>query len=415
MFFPRYLGYLNDINRTYLMYTPEITEFPEFSLERLLATCFSFVETETLEVCILIDLPDLSLMIGHKFLDEAGFPVQKYAHDIFLKSLKEGVSERLGLTGNDFFAFKSTGGSNLDPEDELTNFDGDTLTFTEDVCPKYDLILAITDFSLTAPLTAMAKEYGFRGATLHGVNEIILKSGLSVDYEKISAQAELLRSVLDKADAFELDFEALGINSTLRIECDRQTAQKSHGLCPPGKPDVANLPAGEVYFVPKGARGAFPFRFPDGTLARMNVSDGAIVEAILLRGNEELVADRNRKLEDDPATGIIGELGFGTQLLPFSGRDIQDEKIFGTCHIATGRSDHLGGHITPSLFNSKQNASHDDILYAPPKTPEITITQVRMYKDGKVSPILENFEPTPFLINEVKHGYPVEQFAHGVS
>jgi aminopeptidase len=150
-------------------------------------------------------------------------------------------------------------------------------------------------------------------------------------------------------------------------------------------------------------------------LARMNVSDGSIVEAILLRGNEELVADRNRKLEDDPATGIIGELGFGTQLLPFSGRDIQDEKIFGTCHIATGRSDHLGGHITPSLFNSKQNASHDDILYAPPKTPEITITQVRMYKDGKVSPILENFEPTPFLINEVKHGYPVEQFAHGVS
>jgi aminopeptidase len=397
------------------MYLPNLSDFPEFSLERLLATCFGFTGSESLKVCILIDLPDLSLMTDHKFLNESGFPVQKCAHDVFLETLKEGVSEKLGLVSNDFFAFKSVGGSNLDPENELTNFAGDTLTFTEDICPKYDLILAITDFSLTAPLTAMAKEYGFRGATLHGVNEIILKSGLSVDYEKISAQAELLRSVLDNADAFELDFEALGETSTLRIECGRQTAQKSHGLCPSGKPDVANLPAGEVYFVPQGADGAFPFRFPDGTLARMKVVDGSIVEAVLLRGNEELVAERNRKFEEDPATGIIGELGFGTQLLPFSGRDIQDEKIFGTCHIATGRSDHLGGNITPGLFNSKQNASHDDILYAPPKTPEINVTQVRMYKNGKVSPILENFEPTPYLINELSEGYPVEKFTHGVS
>ena len=48
--------------------------------------------------------------------------------------------------------------------------------------------------------------------------------------------------------------------------------------------------------------------------------------------------------------GAIGELGFGTQVLPFSGRDIQDEKILGTVHIATGRDDHLGGNITPDLF-----------------------------------------------------------------
>ena len=50
---------------------------------------------------------------------------------------------------------------------------------------------------------------------------------------------------------------------------------------------------------------------------------------------------------------------------------------------ATGRSDHLGGNLTPDLFNSKMNASHDDILYAPPKTPEINVTCVQMYKDGE--------------------------------
>lgn len=402
---------MNKLNK---MYTPHLSEFPEFSLERLLVTCFGRTPDARLKTCILIDLPDLSLMVEHQFLGENGFDVQKCAHDVFLKLLKEGVSEKLGYCSNDFFAFKATGGSNLDPQDELIDYEGNPLTFSQDVCPKYDLILAITDFSLTAPLTSMAKEHGFRGATLHGVNEIILKSGLSVDYKMVSRQAELFRSALDKADAFELDFVSLGSEFTLRIECDAQDAQKSHGLCPFGKPDVANLPAGEVYFVPKGASGSFPFRFSDGTLACMKVSDGAIVEATWMRGDEGLVRERNRKIEQDPATGIIGELGFGTQLLPFSGKDIQDEKILGTCHVATGRSDHLGGSLTPDLFNSRENASHDDILYAPPKTPEIIVSQVRMYKNGETFPILENFEPTPFLLQRLEREYPVEKFTSDV-
>ena len=110
------------------------------------------------------------------------------------------------------------------------------------------------------------------------------------------------------------------------------------------------------------------------------------------------------------ATGIIGELGFGTQLLPFSGKDIQDEKIIGTCHVATGRSDHLGGSLTPDLFNSRLNASHDDILYAPPKTPEINVSEVRMFNNGKSIAILQDFQPTPYLLDRLSSEYPVEKF-----
>ena len=73
---------------------------------------------------------------------------------------------------------------------------------------------------------------------------------------KISKQAELFRNALDHTDYFELDFEVFGSTSTLKIDCTAQSAQKSHGLCPDGIPDVANLPAGEVYFVP-----TFCFRF----------------------------------------------------------------------------------------------------------------------------------------------------------
>lgn len=393
------------------MILPNLNEFSPFSLKRLLSTCFGSDTDTHQKICILIDLPDLSLMHDLEFLNSEGFSVQKYAHNVFLRKLKDGVSHDLAYTENGFFAFKTTGGSNLDPDDEATDIDGNPLSLENDIYPNYDIILAITDYSLTAPLTASAKIHGFRGATLHGVNEIILNSGLSVDYLKISKQAELFRSVLDNTDYFEIDFHTLGEDSTLRIDCSGQNAQKSHGLCPKGIPDVANLPAGEVYFVPTSASGSFPFRFSDGTLAQMKVADGAIIQATLLSGDKQLVDSRNQQLAEDPATGIIGELGFGTQLLPFSGKDIQDEKILGTCHVATGRSDHLGGSLTPDLFNSKMNASHDDILYAPPKTPEITVSEVRMSKNGEIFPILRNYIPTPFLLDRLEPEYPVEKFA----
>ena len=393
------------------MYIPELTDFPDFSLERLLSTCFGCHSSESSKVCILIDLPDLDLARDKAFLEDTSrFPVQAKAYKAFYQGLQDDTASKLGFEKVDFFVFKTTGGSNLDPDDDAVDLLGNSYSLERDICQKYDLILAITDYSLTAPLTAFAKKYGFRGATLHGVNEIILNSGLSVDYRKISEQAECFRSVLDQADSFVLHFQVNEQEFELHIDCGAQIAQKSHGLCPPGKPDVANLPAGEVYFVPSGANGSFPFKYSDGTLAEMLVEDGKITSAKLISGDQNLVDARNQQLKDDPATGIIGELGFGTQLLPFSGKDIQDEKIFGTCHVATGRSDHLGGNLTPDLFNSKMNASHDDILFAPPKTPEIVVSKVVMHKSANTFDIFENYEPTPYLLSQLGDHYPVEKY-----
>ena len=66
---------------------------------------------------------------------------------------------------------------------------GKLLSLEKDIYPNYDLILCISTFSATAPLTAKCKQYGFRGATLHGLNDIILNSGLAVDYHEVSGDA----------------------------------------------------------------------------------------------------------------------------------------------------------------------------------------------------------------------------------
>lgn len=371
-------------------------KFPPFSLARLLKTTFAPKAGQ--KIAILIDLEDPKDIVDFQFLKNPDLTIQHNAVTHFYEALKGGVLKELDLQGGEIFAYKITGGSNLDMPDLAIAPDGKEYSLEKDIYPNYDLILCISTYSATAPLTAHAKKYGFRGATLHGVNSIILGSGLAVDYDEVSVEAEKLRAGLTKADWVEIDFVCEDDSlHTLRLDLDRQEAQKSHGLCRGDEPDVANLPAGEVYFVPAGASGTFPMKYEDGTIGLMRVAGGRITKAELLKGNEETVKAHNEKLVSDPVTGELGELGFGTQILPFSGRDIQDEKVRGTIHVATGRSDHLGGALTPDKFANHSNATHDDILFAPHKTPEIRVAQARMFRDGEVKVLIEDYEPSSYM------------------
>lgn len=374
--------------------------FPPFSLTRLLNTVFAPKGNES--VAILIDLENPADIKDFAFLKNPALTIQRHAYEVFYRPINGGAIPYFGL--GDIFAYKITGGSNLDLPDVAVTPEGREVSLEKDVYPQYDIILCISTYSATAPLTAFAKQYGFRGATLHGLNDIILSSGLAVDYNEVSKVAEKLRLGLTKADWFEIDFLVAGQTYTLKLLTNQQEAQKSHGLCRGTEPDVANLPAGEVYYVPEGAEGQFPMRYETGTLALMDVTGGRIVKATLIRGDQAEVDAHNTKLTTDPVTGELGELGFGTQDLPVSGRDIQDEKVLGTLHVATGRSDHLGGHLVPKLFKEAKNATHDDILFSPAKTPEIDVTQARMHRNGRTEVIIEHFQPAAYLLNILKNG-----------
>jgi hypothetical protein len=369
-------------------------EFPPFSLARLLRTVFAPKKGQ--RICILIDLDDPRDMEAFRFLRNPALTIQRHAHDVFHLGLKNGVLAELGLSGGEMFAYRTTGGSNLDLPEPAFTHEGREVRMAGAIYTEYDIILCISTYSATAPLTAFAKKFGFRGATMHGVNETILRSGLAVDYDEVSREAEKLRLGMTKADRVEIDFLFEGRRFTLQIDLGRQDAQKSHGLCR-GGPDVANLPAGEIYYVPAGAEGQFPMRYADGSIGLQQVTRGRITRATLLRGNPDTIDAHNAKLAGDPVTGELGELGFGTQRLPVSGRDIQDEKILGTLHVATGRSDHLGGGLTPDRFAKRENATHDDILFSPTKTPDIDVPQVRMLRNGRTEVLIESYEPAPYM------------------
>jgi len=277
-----------------------VRNFPPFSLSRLLKTVFAPKGGE--RICILIDLDSPSEAKDFAFLKNPDLTIQRNAVEVFYKGLKNGALAELGLEGGEMFAYAVTGGSNLDLPDNAVSTDGRTVRLVEDVYQKYDIVLCISTYSATAPLTAFAKKYGFRGATLHGVNQVILNSGLAVDYHEVSRLAEKLRLGMTRAESVEVDYVFEDKTFTLLLLLDGQEAQKSHGLCR-GGPDIANLPAGEIYYVPAGAEGQFPMKYEDGTIGRMDVHKGRVTRATLLRGNQSTIDAHNEKLRMDPVTG----------------------------------------------------------------------------------------------------------------
>jgi hypothetical protein len=387
-----------------IMLHPEKREFLPFDVVRLLSTVFE--PTQGCRVCILTDFEDpQKWMKDFAFLETEveSFGVQKNAVKHFYQPFIDGVMDELGMSGGEMFAYYNTKGSNLDMKDDVFDSAGNHLSLDKDIYSEYDIVLCITDWSATAPLTAKCKEFGFRGATMHGMNDVILNSGLAVDYNLVAADAEKMRAAMTNADSIEVDFTLQdGRVLTAWLGLDGQDAQKSQGLCKGMEPDVANLPAGEVYFVPTDARGEFPMKYEDGTLGLLTVKDRSIVKSTLIEGNQETIDAHNERLSNDAMTGTIGELGFGTQVLPVSYSDIQDEKVIGTCHLATGRDDHLGGDIIPDMFKFHENSTHDDILFAPHKTPNFNISEVRMNRGGKTEVIIENFRPSDFVKNALR-------------
>ena len=366
----------------------------DFDVVRLMTTVFRPKPRE--RVGVFIDLEDPKEVQGAKFMQPGNHATRRIAYEVFYRGLIERQGE-LPFADVEFYAYEPTGGSNLDLPATVVDLKGRTLRLVEDVLSQLNIVLYLTTFSATAPLTALAKKMGFRGATMHGCNETILRTGLARDYEEVSAKAERFRQALTRCDDVVLEFDTLGRSYRLTLGLGRQEAQKSHGLCHvPG--EIANLPAGEIYWVPTEANGQFPMKFKeDGTLAVMDVAGLRIRQATLLRGSAATVQHALALFQADPATGQLGELGLGTQVLPVAGADIQDEKILGTVHVATGRDDHLGGHLDPGKFKDKKHATHEDILFAPHKTPEINLNGAWMHKDGKEVLLIKDYQPTEFV------------------
>jgi len=375
------------------------SDFSDFDPIALLAATFEHGDGR--DVLVLVDPTDPQDLPAGRIAPEspAGLGMSR-----FVEPLRSGGAERLGFGRVRVAAYRRVAGSNLDFGPKAITENGEVVDLDRDLYPGCGLVLATTEVSATAPLTEAATRHGFRGATMHGLNPTILATGLAEDHRVVSAAAEALRGRLEGGDAIELAFEIdtpSGLRRTeARVDLRGVPLQKSHGVCPPGVPDVANLPAGEIYATPAGVEGELPLpvECPAGAgIGVLRFEGGRAVAITHAAGHPDATAAHAARLARDPVLGIVGELGLGTRCLPPSGADIQDEKILGTCHVAFGRNDHLGGRVVPGDFTVAHHAAHEDVLFAPFRDLGIRIVRVRLDRPddrGGSMTLIEDDRPT---------------------
>lgn len=226
---------------------------------------------------------------------------------------------------------------------------------------KHNVIILITTKSLShthARRNAISK--GARCASMPTITSDIM-SRLDVDFEKMNNRGKKILSALKGKKQIRITTE-LGTNITMNIE--GRVIYIDSGIYH-NNYDFGNLPAGEVEMSP--VEGSTNGKLiVDATMAGIGklkspltwiVKDGYIVD---IQGEQ---AEQLRKIIDgiDEATNIA-ELGIGiNDKAILTGNILEDEKIFGTIHMAMGDNMtykgnvyskvHLDGVVTkPTLY-----------------------------------------------------------------
>jgi len=314
------------------------------------------------------------------------------------------IQNDLGLEKIELVCYENVGCNNADLPQTVYRFQGDPTELDSEKLVKEDgafdlhqtasewhIVLAPTQCSATAPLKNLARQHGFRAASMPGFHRKMIPA-LQIDYEEVHRRVMKIKIRLDEAIAFRITFKAADKSYQFSIDTRHRTGHASSGLI--REPGTAwNLPSGEAFIVPyegeldepSETRGFLPVQFGDEIVV-YKIENNRAVE-ITSRG--ETSKKERKRLLDEPAYGNIAEIGFGV-LQPFGikpiGEMLLDEKL--GLHIAFGRSDHFGGAISPEDFRNPQNVIHIDRIYIPEVQNRMKVKEVVFEYSGQKSDLI---------------------------
>lgn len=269
------------------------------------------------------------------------------------------------------------------------------------------ILLAITEYSATAPLKLAAKKFGFRAATMPGFSRAMLPA-LRLDYNEVSRRVERIKHLLDAAEAADLFFQVHGDSQyLLKLDLRHRKAHASDGLFPQSGL-VGNLPSGEAYIVPyegevpgvpSQSEGELPVQFGDEVVI-YSINNNRAISARGI-GIGPVANQEAAHLKQEPAYGNIAELGFGV-LADFGIHPINeillDEKL--GLHVAFGRSDHFGGQVGAAQFTAPEAVVHIDRVYLPALQPSVHLQRVVLHlPQNRKSELITNGQYVPELFN----------------
>jgi leucyl aminopeptidase (aminopeptidase T) len=218
-----------------------------------------------------------------------------------------------------------------------------------------DAYIVPTKYSLThTQARKAATEAGARGATMPGIVPDMFGAGaLTADYSVVGRMSEKMGSTMDHVDKVRITSRA-GTDLTFSIK--GRIVERDTGILAKAG-DFGNLPAGEAYVAPVEGTA-------DGTLvidgsiasigmiksrpARVTIKEGFATE---FEGGEEarkwekmLASVRKKEAYN------VAEFGVGCNpKAKLIGIILEDEKVYGTIHIALGDNSTFGGKVEAGI------------------------------------------------------------------
>jgi leucyl aminopeptidase (aminopeptidase T) len=206
-----------------------------------------------------------------------------------------------------------------------------------------DVVLCPTTHSLTHTKARIdASAAGARIATMPGITrEMFEKGAITADYAKVEALTLRITALLDKAETATIRKDG----HTLTLFLAGRKGLPSTGVYK-RRGESGNLPSGEAYIAPveDGSSGSMVI---DGSMVgvgkltsplTVHLADGRLTKI------EGAQADKLDILFAQPENGVLCELGIGTNdAAILCGVILEDEKVYGTVHIAFGTNTSFGG------------------------------------------------------------------------
>lgn len=237
-----------------------------------------------------------------------------------------------------------------------------------------DVVIAPTSKSITHTIAKKeACEKGARVATLPGITEEIFIRTMSADYDEIVTLTNRIADILDNGRTVHITTD---LGTDLEFSIEGRKARRSTGVYRnPG--ECGNLPGAEAYIAPVEGT-ANGIVVVDGSMAGIGILKDPI-KLTIREGFVEKIegGDEARKLEGilsnygKEARNIV-EFGIGTNPnARISGNILEDEKAFGTVHIALGSNYDFGGRVKAPIHL-------DGII----KSPTVLIDGKYLFRNG---------------------------------
>ncbi len=237
----------------------------------------------------------------------------------------------------------------------------------EEIGARATLLLAMTEFSASAPLIGWSKCYSeLRAASMPRIAPEMESTALAADCAMIARSCARLRERLANTESAEIEFST---GDQFVFDFRFRVAEVDDGVLHRDAPEprLINLPSGETFTAAyEGERGVasrtsgiLPV-WHEKEIVRLRVMGNRVEDVIGETGGSRHLRDF---LFRDPARRNVAELGLGCNpKARVWGNVLEDEKA--GPHIALGRSEHLGGATGPEAFSDPRHVWHEDFVYA---------------------------------------------------